>query len=158
MPTSSVHLEKRPWTLLQSTSKISVKGDCAITIPISSDELNGKIVCVILLRDVLPSVEPGYLHDLLPHEAPEQAEDWRVVMADLKKHIMPGLTHWQSPNFHAYYPTATSYPSVVAEIILNGLGVVGFTWVCHKCVGGDNVFNSMSLFLSSPTDLQSRVY
>lgn len=42
---------------------------------------------------------------------------------------MPGITHWQSPNFHAYYPTATSYPSVVAEIILNGLGVVGFSWV-----------------------------
>lgn len=83
-------------------------------------------------RDVLPSVEPGYLHKLLPTEAPEEAEDWRTVMADLKEHIMPGLTHWQSPNFHAYYPTATSYPSVVAEIILNGLGVVGFSWVSES--------------------------
>lgn len=99
-------------------------------------------------RDVLPSVEPGYLHDLLPHEAPEQAEDWRVVMADLKKHIMPGLTHWQSPNFHAYYPTATSYPSVVAEIILNGLGVVGFTWVSHnKCRKRNSLQFSVSLHL-----------
>lgn len=66
---------------------------------------------------------------MLPTEAPEKSEDWREVMKDMEKFIMPGLTHWQSPNFHAYYPTAASYPSVVGEILLNGLGVVGFSWV-----------------------------
>lgn len=50
-------------------------------------------------------------------------------MKDIGDQIMPGMTHWQSPNFHAYYPTATSYPSIVGEIIAGGFGVVGFSWV-----------------------------
>lgn len=50
-------------------------------------------------------------------------------MDDVEKVIMPGITHWQSPQFHAYYPTATSYPSIVGEIISAGLGIVGFSWV-----------------------------
>lgn len=63
-------------------------------------------------RPVLPSVEPGYLHKLLPTEAPEHPETWQDVMKDITDKIMPGMTHWQSPNFHAYYPTQTSYPSI----------------------------------------------
>lgn len=80
-------------------------------------------------RPVLPSVQPGYLSELLPTEMPEQSEDWRLIMKDLESHIMPGLTHWQSPNFHAYYPSQTSFPSIVGEMISAGLGVVGFSWV-----------------------------
>ncbi|CAO1325033.1 unnamed protein product [Diamesa serratosioi] len=81
-------------------------------------------------RPVLPSVQPGYLSELLPTEMPEQSEDWRLIMKDLESHIMPGLTHWQSPNFHAYYPSQTSFPSIVGEMISAGLGVVGFSWIC----------------------------
>lgn len=50
-------------------------------------------------------------------------------MSDINRVIMPGITHWQSPNFHAYYPTHTSYPSIVGEILSGGLGIVGFSWV-----------------------------
>lgn len=78
---------------------------------------------------MLPSVAPGYLHTLLPTEIPEQSESWKDVMEDFNKVIMPGITHWQSPNFHAYYPTQTSYPAIVGDIIASGLGVVGFSWV-----------------------------
>ncbi|XP_055381922.1 3,4-dihydroxyphenylacetaldehyde synthase 2-like [Condylostylus longicornis] len=81
-------------------------------------------------RDVLPSVSPGYLHDLLPTEVPENAENWKDVLKDIEKFIIPGITHWQSPNFHAYYPTATSFPSVVGEMLSAGFGVVGFSWIC----------------------------
>ncbi|XP_055595966.1 3,4-dihydroxyphenylacetaldehyde synthase [Uranotaenia lowii] len=81
-------------------------------------------------RDVLPSVEPGYLHELLPKEIPEQGDDWKSSMEDFKRCILPGLTHWQSPNFHAFYPSQTSYSSIVAETIAAGLGVVGFSWIC----------------------------
>lgn len=89
-------------------------------------------------RQVLPSVEPGYLHDLLPEEMPQEPQEWKKIMQDLNKFIMPGITHWQSPNFHAYYPTQTSYPSIVGEIMAAGLGVVGFSWVrkflsCYMC-------------------------
>lgn len=79
--------------------------------------------------DVLPSVEPGYLLDLLPKEMPEQPESWKEVLGDINRVIKPGLTHWQSPNMHAYYPTSTSYPSIVGEMLASGFGIIGFSWV-----------------------------
>lgn len=42
-------------------------------------------------RSVLPSVKPGYLSQLLPHEAPEKSEPWQQVLEDVEKHIMPGV-------------------------------------------------------------------
>lgn len=69
------------------------------------------------------------MHKLLPTEAPENPEKWEDVLKDINASIMPGMTHWQSPQFHAYYPTQTSYPSIVGEIIASGFGVVGFSWV-----------------------------
>ncbi|XP_001661057.2 alpha-methyldopa hypersensitive protein [Aedes aegypti] len=81
-------------------------------------------------RDVLPSVEPGYLHDLLPNEIPEKGDDWKTIMEEFKRFIVPGLTHWQSPHFHAFYPSQTSYSSIVGETLAAGLGVVGFSWIC----------------------------
>lgn len=43
-------------------------------------------------REVLPSVKPGYLCDLLPKEAPERPDSWRQVLEDIEKHIMPGVS------------------------------------------------------------------
>ena len=63
-------------------------------------------------RPVLPNVKPGYLRPLIPEEAPEEPEQWQDIMKDLEKVIMPGVTHWHSPQFHAYFPTACSYPSI----------------------------------------------
>ena len=54
----------------------------------------------------MPTVKPGYLRPLIPEEAPEDPENWQNVMNDLDRVIMPGVTHWHSPQFHAYFPTA----------------------------------------------------
>ena len=54
----------------------------------------------------MPTVKPGYLRPLIPDEAPEDPENWQNVMNDLDRVIMPGVTHWHSPQFHAYFPTA----------------------------------------------------
>ena len=51
-------------------------------------------------------VEPGYLAELLPSAAPQQGEEWKAVMEDIERVIMPGVTHWHHPQFHAYFPTA----------------------------------------------------
>lgn len=80
----------------------------------------------------MPSVEPGYLHKLLPSEMPTDSEHWKDIMEDLNKFIMPGITHWQSPNFHAYYPSQTSFPAIVGEMISAGLGK-NVTQFCEKC-------------------------
>ena len=41
---------------------------------------------------------------------------------------MPGMTHWQSPNFHAFFPGGTSGPAILADIIATGTGIVGMLW------------------------------
>ncbi|XP_025017718.1 aromatic-L-amino-acid decarboxylase [Tetranychus urticae] len=80
-------------------------------------------------RPVLPSVEPFYLEKQLPDSAPEDGEPWESVFNDIEKLIMPGMTHWHSPRFHAYFPTANSYPSILADILTGALGCIGFTWI-----------------------------
>lgn len=42
--------------------------------------------------------------------------------------ILPGVTHWQHPRFHAYFPAGNSYPSIMGEMLSSGLGIVGFSW------------------------------
>lgn len=39
------------------------------------------------------------------------------------------MTHWHSPHFHAYFPTANSYPAIVADILSGALACIGFTWI-----------------------------
>ena len=80
-------------------------------------------------RQVLPNVKPGYIRPLLPEEAPENPEDWQKVMEDIERVIMPGVTHWHHPRFYAYYPAANSYPAIVADILSDAIGCVGFSWI-----------------------------
>lgn len=80
-------------------------------------------------RRVLPTVKPGYLRPLIPDAAPEKPENWQDVMADIERVIMPGVTHWHSPKFHAYFPTANSYPAIVADMLSGAIACIGFTWI-----------------------------
>lgn len=80
-------------------------------------------------RPVLPSVEPGYLQDLIPREVPQEPDKWQDILVDMERVIMPGVTHWHSPQFHAFYPTANSYPGIVGEMLSAGIGCLGFSWI-----------------------------
>ncbi|KAJ8939250.1 hypothetical protein NQ318_015208 [Aromia moschata] len=80
-------------------------------------------------RRVVPTVEPGYLRPLIPEKAPEKPDKWEDVMADIERVIMPGVTHWHSPRFHAYFPTGNSYPAIVADILSGAIACIGFTWI-----------------------------
>lgn len=78
---------------------------------------------------------------------PETPENWKDVMKDMDRVIKPGMTHWQSPNMHAYYPTASSFPSMVGDMLCNGFSVIGFSWVClefilYKKYAEKNVFSN----------------
>lgn len=83
-------------------------------------------------RRVTPNVEPGYLKALLPESPPYKSENWDTIMSDFEKFIMPGVTHWQHPRFHAYFPAGNSYPSILADMISDGIGCIGFSWVSHS--------------------------
>ena len=53
----------------------------------------------------------------MPAHAPELPESFADVFADLERVVVPGLTHWQSPNFFAYFPANTSGPSILGELV-----------------------------------------
>ena len=77
---------------------------------------------------VMSQVKPGQIRAALPNSAPEKGEPFESMMKDVDDIILPGLTHWQSPNFFAYFPSNTSYPSILGELLSAGLDVQGMLW------------------------------
>ncbi len=77
---------------------------------------------------VLSRAEPGELRARLPAHPPERGEPFDAVLADVDRLILPGITHWQSPNFFAFFPANTSFPSILGELLSAGLGVQGMLW------------------------------
>lgn len=82
------------------------------------------------LRDfpVLAQVEPGELRSRLPASPPEGPEPFGAVLRDLDDVLLPGVTHWQSPRFFAYFANTGSEPGVLAELLAAGLNQVGILW------------------------------
>lgn len=79
-------------------------------------------------RQVYPDVEPGYLRSLIPSAAPQEPDPYEDIIRDVEKVIMPGVTHWHSPFFFAYFPTASSYPAMLADMLCGAIGCIGFSW------------------------------
>jgi aromatic-L-amino-acid/L-tryptophan decarboxylase len=77
---------------------------------------------------VLAQVEPGDIRSRLPASPPEQAESFTDVLRDLDEIIVPGLTHWQSPRFFAYFAASASEPGILAELLAATLNSVSFIW------------------------------
>src|SRR5580765_202461 len=77
---------------------------------------------------VLSQVKPGQIRESLPAHAPEQGESFENILADIDRLILPGITHWQSPNFFAFFPGNASGPSILGELLSAGLGVQGMLW------------------------------
>ncbi len=77
---------------------------------------------------VLSQVQPGEIRQTLPERPPEQAEPFDVILKDINDKILPGITHWQSPNFFAFFPANISGPSILGELLSAGLGVQGMLW------------------------------
>jgi len=77
---------------------------------------------------VLSRAEPGDVRAKLPASPPERGEPFDDIMRDVEEVILPGVTHWQSPNFYAFFPANTSYPAILGELLSAGLGVQGMLW------------------------------
>jgi aromatic-L-amino-acid decarboxylase len=77
---------------------------------------------------VLARVAPGDVRAGLPRAAPEEGEPFEAILADVERVILPGITHWQSPNFFAYFSGNASPPAVLADLVSAGLGVQGMLW------------------------------
>ncbi len=77
---------------------------------------------------VLSRVQPGEIRSQLPASAPEQGEAFDQILGDMERVILPGITHWQSPNFYAYFPANASGPAILGDLLSSGLGVQGMLW------------------------------
>jgi aromatic-L-amino-acid decarboxylase len=77
---------------------------------------------------VLSRAQPGDIRKRLPPRAPERGESFEAMMRDVEDVILPGITHWQSPSFFAYFPSNSSGPSILGELLSAGLGIQGMIW------------------------------
>jgi aromatic-L-amino-acid/L-tryptophan decarboxylase len=77
---------------------------------------------------VLSQVKPGAVRESLPASAPAKGEPFPALLRDVEKLILPGVTHWQSPNFFAFFPGNASGPGILGDLLSSGLGVQGMLW------------------------------
>jgi len=77
---------------------------------------------------VLSRVAPGQIRASLPTAPPDKGEPFAAILGDIEKLILPGITHWQSPNFFAYFPANASGPAILGDLLSSGLGVQGMLW------------------------------
>jgi aromatic-L-amino-acid/L-tryptophan decarboxylase len=78
---------------------------------------------------VMSQAQPGDIRAHLPAQPPEQGEPFEAILGDVDRLILPGITHWQSPNFFAYFPANTSGPAILGDLLSSGLGVQGMLWI-----------------------------
>nr|ADD71924.1 L-tryptophan decarboxylase [Actaea racemosa] len=78
---------------------------------------------------VLSQVKPGYIRTQLPESAPNKPEPFETILKDVQNVIIPGMTHWLSPNFFAYFPATVSSAAFLGEMLCTGFNSVGFNWL-----------------------------
>jgi aromatic-L-amino-acid decarboxylase len=77
---------------------------------------------------VLARVRPGDIRSRMPARPPVNGEEWDAILRDLDEIVLPGITHWQSPKFFAYFPANASPPAILGDLVSSGLGVQGMLW------------------------------
>jgi aromatic-L-amino-acid/L-tryptophan decarboxylase len=77
---------------------------------------------------VLSTVKPGDIEKQLPATPPENGEDFGEMIKDVEKIIMPGVTHWNHPGFHAYFASTASAPGILADLISSSFNANGMIW------------------------------
>jgi glutamate/tyrosine decarboxylase-like PLP-dependent enzyme len=111
---------------------------------------------------VKPELKPGDVAAGFPQEAPYAARTLEEILATVKRHILPAITHWQHPRFFAYYPATTSIPAILSECLIASLGSVGLQWSANpaatelECVVMDWIMRMLHAPEDSPFLHQSR--
>jgi aromatic-L-amino-acid decarboxylase len=77
---------------------------------------------------VLAQVSPGEIARSLPAAAPQHGEAFGDILADVERVIVPGLTHWNSPTFFAYFSICASGPGVLADFLSSALNQQAMLW------------------------------
>ncbi|XP_068668787.1 tryptophan decarboxylase TDC2-like [Aristolochia californica] len=102
---------------------------------------------------VLSSVVPGFLRNRLPDAAPSSPEPLEDILEDVRKVILPGMTHWASPNFFAYFPASVSTAGFIGDMLATSFNSVGFNWLASPAATEleMSVMDWMAKLLKLPT-------
>jgi aromatic-L-amino-acid decarboxylase len=79
-------------------------------------------------HSVLPDVQPGDIRQRLPNSPPNASVPMENILADIDKIIMPGMTHWNHPNFLAYFSSSASGPGILGELLSAALNINAMVW------------------------------
>jgi aromatic-L-amino-acid decarboxylase len=77
---------------------------------------------------VLPAIQPGEVTDALPGAAPDNPEPMEAILADFQRQIVPALSHWNHPRFHAFFANTASAPGILAEALAATVNTNGMLW------------------------------
>lgn len=77
---------------------------------------------------VMSQSQPGDIRAAFPVQPPQQGGQLAEALAALDRDVLPGITHWTHPSFFAYFPSNTSYASILADLVASGLGAQGMSW------------------------------
>lgn len=77
---------------------------------------------------VFPNIKPGDIKKRLPGSPPLSSEKMDKILEDFNHIILPGMTHWNHPNFHAYFSITGSAPGILGEMLSAALNVNGMLW------------------------------
>ncbi|KAI1694140.1 pyridoxal-dependent decarboxylase conserved domain-containing protein [Ditylenchus destructor] len=130
--------KRKNLTHILDTSKNSAIADAEINLPIKADQFRGymQIATEFAIEylnnteaySVTNDLKPGFLYKKIKKRMPAEADPFSVILNDIYDLILPGMTHWQHPRFHGYFPAGCSYPDIIAETIISSLAVVQFSW------------------------------
>ncbi|RUS88216.1 hypothetical protein EGW08_004048, partial [Elysia chlorotica] len=82
-------------------------------------------------RPPIPDVQQGYMKDLIPDQAPVEAESYEDIKKDLEGVIMKGVLHWRSPHFHGFIGIAGSFPALLGDMLVGALSSNSFSWASN---------------------------
>jgi len=77
---------------------------------------------------VMSRVQPGDIRAAFPDHPPLHGGRMDQALAALDRDVLPGITHWNHPSFFAYFPSNTSYSSILGDLAASGLGAQGMSW------------------------------
>jgi len=77
---------------------------------------------------VMSTIEPGQVRSQLPTAPPQSPEPFDAIMEDLDQILMPSITHWNHPDYFAYFPSNATLASVLGDLLSSGIGGIGLNW------------------------------
>ncbi|MFK7946081.1 MAG: aspartate aminotransferase family protein [Saprospiraceae bacterium] len=105
---------------------------------------------------VKSQAKPKEIYNQIPENPPTESEAMATIFEDFKNIILPGMTHWQSPNFYAYFPANSSYPSLLAEMLMSTLGAQCMIWDTSPAAAEleEKVMNWLKQIMALPNSWQ----